>query len=111
MEKTKAFVNHRNNGFLLNFPNGNSLSTIWGRNTYCDNYDLNYKDDGKDNIDYTAQQAEKLSSNTCEVMTRCSELVYKLLCAKFPEAENGSVFGHLTFPQWLEMVNILNENK
>lgn len=106
MDKDKAFVNHRNNGFVLNFPNGNWLSTIWGEYSYSDNHDLDFDiEELKKGIN------KKLSSNTCEVMPNCSELVFKLLEATFPEEANGGIFCYLTFEKWLKMVNILNENK
>ena len=102
----KSFIQHRDNGFRLNFPNGNSLSTIWGAMTYCDNSNLSPEDG-----DITELFSRKLSSDTVETMPECSEEVKKMLDEAFPEAENGAVFGYLSFDQWLEMVNILATNK
>lgn len=100
MTKTKAFTQHRDNGFYLSFPNGNGLSTVWGRATYSDNY----------NVEVGMSEVIPKGSNTVEVMPHCSGAVKKLLDAAFPEEENGSVFGYMTFEKWLKMVNILNEN-
>jgi len=111
-EKTKAFINHKINGFRLTFPNGNSLSTVFGSGTYCENQDRNpRKADGSLDFDKMYQERFEDGSNDCEVMPDCSELVKKLLDATFPDEENGSVFGHMTMEKWLKMVNILNENK
>lgn len=114
-EIKKAFTAHKANGIYLNFPNGNALSTVWGSGTYSDNYDYGFKrTDGTfdaENFTKAYNERIKTGSDTVEVMPMCGDLVKKLLDAKFPDNENGSVFSRLTFPQWLEMVNILNENK
>lgn len=100
----KSFYNHRVNGVHLLFENGNSISTIWGSNTYSDNYNYEYN-----NEDYSP--FDRLGSNTCEVMPNCSDKVKEDLGKMFPNNENGSVFGRLTISQWLEMINYLNSNK
>ena len=105
--KMKAFTNHKENGINLVFPNGNSLSTIWGAGSYTENHD--WKSPDGDILKSYSTRIEE-GSDTCETMPSCSPLVKKLLDAKFPDNENGSVFGHLSFSQWLEMVNILNDN-
>ena len=64
MRKEKAFNNFRHNGVLLNFPNGNFISTIWGACTYSDNHDIFLDDNSFKTF---------LKSNTCEVMVTCSE--------------------------------------
>jgi len=98
----KAFIQHKNNGFRLNFPNGNSLSTVWEATTYSDNNESAWSE---------TENGKKLSSNTVETMPECSDKVLKMLEEAFPEADNGGVFGYLSFDQWLEMVNILATNK
>ena len=108
-EKTKAFIQHRINGFFLHFPNGNTISTVFGPGSYSDNY--NILNTSPKNIIKAFNEPVKKGSNTVEVMPGCSALVKKLLDATFPDKSNGSVFGHMTFPEWLKMVNILNENK
>lgn len=112
MDTKKAFTIHKVNGVYLNFPNGNGLSTIWGVGSYSDNYNNEFRnEDGVIDVLRSYTEIIKDGSNTCEVMPLCSELVKKLLDTTFPDNENGSVFGNLTFEQWLKMVNILNENK
>lgn len=108
----KAFTNHKINGVYLKFPNGNGLSSVWGSGTYSDNYDYEVRD-SLNELDYekTFKIPNQEGSDTVEVMPHCSELVMKLLEAKFPDNANGSIFSYLTFTQWLEIVNILNENK
>ena len=106
-EKIKAFTSHKPNGFFLQFPNGNTLSTVWGPGTYTDNYDL-HKDFKKFAEEFN-KPIEK-GSNTAETMPGCSTIVKKLLDATFPKESNGSIFAHMSFTNWLKMVNILNEN-
>lgn len=97
----KAFAQHRVNGFRLKFENGNGLSTIWSPCSYSENYDYM-------NRDYSVETFEvPLGSNTVEIMPDCSDELLAKLQEKYPENENGAVFGHLTLSQWLEIVNIL----
>lgn len=98
----KAFAQHKINGFRLKFPNGNGLSTIWSYCSYSENYDL---PDIQDEIE---RFETPLGSNTVEIMPDCSEELMKYLQEKYPDNENGPVFGHLTLAQWLEIVNILS---
>jgi len=97
----KAFAQHKINGFRLKFPNGNGLSTIWSFGSYTENYIWNFEDP----ID---RYEKLLGSDTVEIMPDCSEELLKELQEKYPDNENGSVFGHLTIIQWLEIVNILS---
>lgn len=105
----KAFIAHKANGVRLNFPNGNSISTIWGAGSYSENNDRYGETEELGNYDFKARRA--WGSNTVEVMPDCSPTVLKLLQAKFSEEENGAVFGYMSFEKWLEMVNILNTTK
>lgn len=109
-EYEKAFYNHKVNGIHLSFPNGNSLSTIWGIGSYSENHDKGFEE-LYDIDNFTKMYNTQMGSDNCEVMPGCSDLVKKLLDATFPEEENGSIFGNMTFEKWLKMVNILNENK
>jgi len=109
MKTDKAFIAHKTNGINLTFPNGNSLSTIWGASSYSENHDRYMEDENLKNFDYKTRS--KWGSNTVEVMPGCSTTVYELLKAKFPDEENGSVFGYMTLEKWLEMVNILNTHE
>ena len=102
--KSKAFTAHRPNGVYLQFPNGNALSTVWDVGTYSDNHEHGNLFNMK-----TFNDRIEEGSDTVEVMPHCGELVMKLLRAKFPDNDDGNIFTYLTFPQWLEMVNILNK--
>lgn len=97
----KAFAQHRLNGFRLKFPNGNGLSTIWGFGSYSENYDLPIGED------FIEEWKKCLGSDTVEIMPDCSEELLKELQEKYPDNENGSVFGHLNMEQWFEIVGIL----
>lgn len=109
----KAFNQHRVNGIYLNFPNGNGLSTIWGIGSHTENHFLIndiYKD-GYDADKLMKQWNTPLTSNDVEVMPDCSKIVKEMLDKAFPDNVDGDIYNHLTFGQWLEMVNILNTNK
>ena len=109
MREIKAFTNHKYNGVLLKFSNGNELSTIWGAGSYSDNYDGDIRSDYEDKKDFETRLKE--GSETCEVLPTCSNLVKKLLDATFPDEENGCIFGRMSIDKWIKMINILNENK
>lgn len=94
--KTKAFNNHKTNGFLLTFPNGNNISTIFGGGTYSDNH----------NRDYNVLIEE--GSNTVEVMIQCGEKLHKRLQKKY---DGDSVTGYLTMEQWLDVVRVVSKEK
>ena len=109
--KQKAFVNHKVNGFLLTFPNGNKLSTIFGSGAHCENCNrVERKEDGSLDFEkmYTTRYEE--GSDTCEVMPTCNETVKALLDATFSDETDGSIFNYMTMDKWLKMVNILNEH-
>lgn len=110
---TKAFTAHKENGIYLKFPNGNAISTIWGGGSYTENHDYEIRDtDGK--IDVVRSYSERIAdgSDTVEVMVTCSATVLELLEAKYgTESAGGSVFGHLTLEQWLDILDILKRNK
>lgn len=101
----KAFCQHRINGFRLKFENGNGISTIWGYGSYSENYDFP-KDDDLSNF-----RKIPLGSNTVEIMPYCSEQLLKELQEKYPDNENGSIFGNLTINQWFEIIEILKNKK
>jgi hypothetical protein len=97
MEK-KAFKNHKTNGVELCFPNGNSISTIWGAGSYTENYTKN---------DYDKQ----FGSNTAEVMIFCGERLHKKINKKFDNDNMGSVIGHLNITDWLWILNQISREK
>ena len=100
--KNKAFLNHRRsgNGFRLTFPNGNSVSTIWGEMTYSDNHDVDF------NSDYSIQM---LGSDTCECMVTCTPEIHEVLEKEFEEEYDGVILMYLTLDKWLKLINILNK--
>jgi hypothetical protein len=103
----KAFTTHRENGVYLKFPNGNTLSTIWGRGSYSENHDWeNPKDSSR--MGHFAVIPE--GSNTVEVMVGCPEKTMRRICRKFPENDTAgdNILTYLTLPQWVELVKILN---
>lgn len=113
-QQNKAFSHHRPNGFSLNFPNGNGLSTIWGIGSHTENHSKIFalpSIDKEGMESYVKAWNSPMSSNDVETMPSCSPAVKKLLDDTFPDNEDGDIFNHLTFDQWLKMVNILNENK
>lgn len=93
-EYKRAFIAHKPNGFRLNFPNGNSLSTVWGVGTYSDNHDADFS---------RYDERFKEGSMTCEIMPDCSEKCKKKISKV---CDLDSVAGYLTFEQWLKVVNI-----
>lgn len=98
MRKEKSFSNFRANGFHLNFPNGNSISTIWGYGAYCENH---FKDMGSDDV--IGELTKFVPSEDCEVMVlNCSDRLLKRLKKKF-DADNP--FGYLSISDWLYIVN------
>ena len=104
----KAFFNHKINGVHLTFPNGNSVSSIWSSGSYTDNHDWEIKN-AVGEVDFDKLYKTPLSSDTVEIMVNCKPIVLELLEAKFDEkSEGGSVFGHLTILEWLEILNILS---
>lgn len=95
--RTKSFDNWRHNGVKLRFPNGNEISTIWGRGSYSENK-------------YLESYQTFLGSNTVEVMISCGDRLHKRLHKKFEG--DGSVIGYLDINDWLYIVNaVARENK
>ena len=92
----KAFTNHRENGVLLTFTNGNQLSTIWGGGTYCENYNK-WREIGK---------LIEEGSNSAEVLVSCGDKLKKRLHRKF-DAVDSSIIGYLDINQWLYIVNAI----
>lgn len=106
----KAFRNHKINGVLLNFPNGNSVSSVWGFGTYTDNHDAElYKGNGKPDFDRIYKEPNE-GSMTAEIMVDCGEELNRALQEKYRGA-GSSVIGYLTIMEWLEVVHrVANEN-
>ena len=84
---TKAFNNYKQNGLLLTFENGNSISTIWDNFSYSENKDRDNTTDSED----------------AEVQVHCSNELLKELQEE--RATTDSVFGYLNINEWLDIVN------
>jgi len=102
-EKAKSFTNHRANGVLLKFPNGNIISTIWGCGSYTENHSGDW--------DYPEKLIE-FGSNTVEIMFDTKdERLARRICRKLTADLDASVIGHITMTQWLWVVNQLSRGK
>jgi hypothetical protein len=103
-EKLKAFNNWRHNGIHLTFPNGNSISTVWGIGSYTDNHFLIEKDP-----DTAFGYRKFLDSDTCEIMIlKAPDKLIKKIHKKYGDGDN-SVIGYLTIKQWLEIINLISK--
>lgn len=110
--KSKAFRQHRLNGFALTFPNKNWISTIWGDGSYSENHWLTLEDPYFKQMGmqkYEIMHQLKLKSDTVEIMIKCGEKLAKKIHKKYDG--DGSVIGHLNIMQWLEIINILSKEK
>ena len=94
----KAFYNHRKNGVHLKFPNGNSISTIWGSDSYTENSRLFPKISTSEKVDG--------GSNDVEVLFTCSEKLCKKIEKKYNDSDPQPI-GHLTIDKWLKIINLL----
>lgn len=99
----RAFSNHKINGVRLTFPNGNAISTVWGRGTYSDNHDFDSGDVLKDYM-----QPIERGSNTAEIMilNAPDKLIEKIYKHQNTSSDNG-VIGHISITDWLWIVNQL----
>jgi len=98
MNKDKAFINHKANGVFLTFPNGNSLSTVWGFGNYCENY--NHGDFEKTNN----------GSNDCEIYPDADEKTLNKIKSFLPQyKDNYPVAGYVTMSEWLKVIKILSK--
>lgn len=100
-EKLKAFAksfgSFRANTLHLKFPNGNTLSSIWGYGSCSENYDSDGERDAF------------LQSETVEIMFFCGEDLKKSLCGLLG---GSNPIGHIDMAKWLCVVNLLaNEKK
>ena len=106
----KAFHNFKHNGMHLTFPNGNSISTVFGPGTYSDNYSLIEKMGDPDATIKSFQTF--MESNTVEVMIgNCGKDLLKKILKKYNKGLNSTVFGLVNVLEWLEIVNLLAKEK
>lgn len=109
--KTKAFVIHRENGFLLNFPNGNSISTIWGWGSYSETKD--WHPDPLKHGEFDVMEVFKRlpeGSNSVEIMFACSPALQKKIEKKFNAGDRQPI-GYLNISDWIEIINMLYKEK
>jgi spore coat protein CotH len=96
--KTKANItNHKTNGVLIQFANGNSLSTIWGNGSYSMNHDVG---------EYGARI--KNGSSDVEIMPDCSSKMIKKIEKIIGEEMDGSIAGYIPVDKWLKIVAVMN---
>ena len=100
----KAFSNGKHNRVRLEFPNGNSISTIWGPGSYSDNYSI----DLDDNMDTTSLFNTFQESDTCEAMVDCGDKLLRRLEKRF---DCVNPFGRLSITEWLYIINAIAEEK
>lgn len=99
----KAFENIKHNALHLNFPNGNKLSTIWGRGSYTDNHDFTFDESGNIKDFWTF-----IGSNNVEIMFTCDKKLEKKILKKFNDGDDQPI-GYLTILQWVEIVKMLSK--
>jgi hypothetical protein len=97
----RAFYNWSIGRIHLNFPNGNSISTVWGSGTYSDNYDNmaeweHYK---------TPTERLVMQSDTAEIMITCPPKLEKQILKKY--GGGSQPLGRIPILEWLEIVNLL----
>lgn len=109
--KDKSFTIHRDNGVFLSFPNGNSISTIWGWGSYTENHDW-HPDPTKQGTYDISEIFKRIpeGSNTVEIMFNCGVLLKKKILKKFNNKDEQPI-GHLNIVQWLEIINLLAKEK
>lgn len=101
----KAFENLKHNCLHLNFPNGNSISTIWGPGSYSENHDA-----FDDPNEFIAKYKTFMDSNDVEVMISCPDKLYKRIARKYNEGSDNSVIGYLNITQWLEILKLISKD-
>ena len=98
----KAFINHRINGVLITFPNGNTISTIWGIGSYTEHHnDDNYMDFDK--------RIEDGSNNVEIMVTTDNKRLYNRIHKRLNG--DGSVIGWVSVTDWLWVLNVLHNDK
>ena len=97
----KAFNNCAHNKLYLTFPNGNSLSTIWGYGTYSDNYNAGAE------LPIMERFSTFMSSDTVEIMVmKAPQKLIDKINRRFKTSD--SVIGRLGMSDWLWVVKELS---
>lgn len=102
----KSFVNPRHNVVHLNFPNGNHISTRWGRGSYTENYDF----EEAENVDSVKEYRAFIGSMDVEIMFSCGDKLKKRILKKYNDRVPDPI-GYLDIGQWLEIVNLLAKER
>lgn len=105
----KAFENWRHNAIHFKFPNGNTMSMIWTRGSYSDNYEC-FKEDESGELVMLPMHGEWLDSDTVEIMFDCGKKLEKRITKKYNDGYDQPV-SRLTFSEWLEIMNLLHKEK
>ena len=99
--KEKAFVNHVENGFALNLPNGIRISTIFGWGSYTENHNWGEIPMKGFNYEIFKKRFGRIpdGSNDVEIMIDCPD-------EKWLKKINGgdTVIGHLTIEEWFKIL-------
>jgi hypothetical protein len=104
--KNKAFRNWDYGRLHLNFPNGNTISTIWGEGSYTENYN------SRQVTDFVLGETERypvMASDTVEIMFDCSPRLQKRIIKKYNEGDPQPI-GYLTITQWVEIVSLISKD-
>ena len=95
----KAFTNHKYNGVLLKFPNGATISTIWGPGSYSEHHDDEFE--GYSTLN-------KNGSMTAEIMIlEAPQRVVKRIFKRLAPDSQDTVIGWVTITDWLWVINQL----
>ena len=103
--REKAFINHTNNGFVLNLLNGIRISTLFGYSDYCENYTW-----GKKGLFINRFDRIPEGSSTCEIMVKCPDQKW---LDKFNRkyGDGDIVIGHSTIDEWLKILDVCRKWK
>jgi hypothetical protein len=100
-KNNNAFQNHRTNGVYLQFPNGNSISTIWGVGSYTEHHD----------DDFSEWEKKNDGSNSVEIMIHTdNERLYKRIYKRLKGGED-TVIGWVNITDWVWVVSQLANDK
>lgn len=100
----KAFCNWSANRFHFTFPNGNSMSVVWGNGTYSDNYAA------RSLKDYQTDSTTFRKSDTVEVLFGASKVKKAAINKHFKQFDkNNNLLPYLTMKQFIWLFNYLSK--
>jgi hypothetical protein len=111
VDMKKAFHNVRHNVVHLHFPNGASVSTIWGYGTYSDNHDL--KIAANKPVGYIETWNTFMASDTCEIMIGgiSKHTEWKIGSCLHRDTSGDSVIGYITLTEWVTILNLIAKDR